>query len=131
MLSPQKTFWEKVTLIHYECNRPTIKNDADRISRHWYDIAMLAKNDIGAKALSDRYLLNEVIKIKKTFYDASYAKYDDCLVKKFRLIPDNNYLKLLQNDFNIMVKEKMFYGEQPNFDNIIDEVKKLEIMINE
>jgi hypothetical protein len=88
VLSPQKTFWEKLTLIHYECNRPTLKDDADRISRHWYDVAKLSNNEIGSQAITNYELLKEVIKIKKTFYDSGYANYDDCLAGKFRLIPD-------------------------------------------
>ncbi|WP_423814697.1 nucleotidyl transferase AbiEii/AbiGii toxin family protein [Pseudomonas viridiflava] len=40
VLSPTKTFWEKATLIHVQCNKP-ISEGKDRISRHWYDLAML------------------------------------------------------------------------------------------
>lgn len=130
VLSPQKTYWEKLTLIHYECNRPTLKDDANRISRHWYDVAMLTNHDIGKYALANRELLNEVIKIKKTFYDSGFAKYDDCLNGNIRLIPSDNYLKLLKDDFNIMLNNKMFYGEQPNFDSIINKIEKLEGTIN-
>ncbi len=129
-LSPEKTYWEKLTLIHYECNRPTLKEDANRISRHWYDVSMLSKNDIGKKALTNRDLLNEVIKVKKTFYDSGFAKYDDCLNGNLRLIPNEDYLQLLKDDFNKMLSNKMFYGQQPNFDNIISEIRKLENLIN-
>jgi hypothetical protein len=130
VLSPQKTYWEKLTLIHYECNRPILKEDADRISRHWYDIAMLTNHDIGKQALTNRELLNEVIKVKKTFYDSGFAKYDDCLKGNLCLIPNDDYLKLLKDDFNKMLSNKMFYGEQPDFDSIISEIKQLEKMIN-
>jgi hypothetical protein len=131
VLSPQKTYWEKITLLHYECNRPTLKDDADRISRHWYDITMLANHAIGKQALTNRELLNEVIKIKKTFYDSGFAKYDDCLNGNLRLVPNGDYLKLLKDDFNKMLSNKMFYGEQPDFDFIISEVTKLETVINQ
>jgi hypothetical protein len=130
VLSPQKTFWEKLTLLHYECNRPTLKNDADRISRHWYDVAMLANNVIGEQAIANHELLNEVVKIKKTFYDSSYAKYDNCLIGKFCLIPDENYVKLLTEDFKKMLDNGMFYGGKPDFDKIIHDVKKLEKIVN-
>ena len=40
VLSPARTFWEKVTLIHAQCHKP-IPEGKDRISRHWYDLAML------------------------------------------------------------------------------------------
>lgn len=131
VLSPQKTFWEKLTLMHYECNRPTLKEDADRISRHWYDISMLANHDIGKQAITNRELLKEVIKVKKTFYDSGFAKYDDCLNGKLRLIPDDNYLKLLDADFKNMLENKMFYGDQPSFDNIVSEIKNLEGLLNQ
>lgn len=131
VLSPQKTYWEKLTLIHYECNRPTLKDDANRISRHWYDIAMLANHDIGKHALANRGLLNEVIQIKKTFYDSGFAKYDNCLNGNLRLIPSDDYLKLLKDDFNKMLGNKMFYGLQPDFDLILDEIKKLELIVNQ
>lgn len=74
--------------------------------------------------------LKEVIKIKKAFYDASYANYDECLTGKLHLIPNANHLHLLKTDFHKMLEEKMFYGEQPNFDNIIQEMSKLEYKIN-
>lgn len=130
VLSPQKTYWEKLTLIHYECNRPMLKNDANRISRHWYDIVMLANHDIGKQAIINYELLKEVVKIKKTFYDSSYANYDACLTGNFRLIPHDDYLKLLKQDFNHMLFNKMFYGDQPNFDNIMERVTELERKIN-
>jgi len=131
VLSPDKTFWEKVTLIHYECNRPQVKLDANRISRHWYDVAMLANHEIGKQAINNRELLNEVIKIKKTFYNASYAKYDDCVLGKLRLIPNEMSLIQLEKDFHEMLNNKMFYAVQPNFSQIIDQIEKLERKINE
>lgn len=130
VLSPEKTFWEKVTLIHYECNRPSLKEDADRISRHWYDVSMLANHEIGEKAMINHDLLNEVIKVKRTFYNSTFANYNDCLNGNFHLIPDEDYLKLLKDDFSKMLSNKMFYGEQPNFNNIIFKIKQLENSIN-
>lgn len=131
VLSPQKTFWEKITLIHSECNRPTKKVDANRISRHWYDVAMLSKHDIGIQALSNIPLLNEVVKIKKIFYDSSYAKYDDCINGKLCLVPETSRRKLLKDDFDKMLSEKMFYGEQPLFDGIMEQMSTLEKQINQ
>ena len=41
-LAPQRTFWEKATLAHDECNRDNWeRHGAARISRHWYDLAKL------------------------------------------------------------------------------------------
>lgn len=49
VLSPLRTFWEKATLIHVECHRRRIGEQPDRLSRHWYDLAMLFESAIGSK----------------------------------------------------------------------------------
>lgn len=130
VLSPQKTYWEKITLMHSECNRHTFKENADRISRHWYDVSMLTNHHIGKQALVNRELLNEVIRVKKIFYNSSFSKYDDCLNGKMRLLPKDKDLELLKGDFNKMLNNKMFYGEQPDFNLIISEIEKLESILN-
>jgi hypothetical protein len=130
VLSPEKTFWEKITLIHYECNRPTPKEDGDRISRHWYDTFMLMQHDIGKKAISNRALLQEVIKIKKIFYNSSFARYDDCMAGKICLVPNKEFLNLLSTDFDKMIDNKMFYGEEPKFDSIMEKIDTLQAELN-
>lgn len=51
VLSPARTFWEKATLMHVESQRGVFRPNADRLSRHWYDLSMLADMDIGQAAL--------------------------------------------------------------------------------
>lgn len=126
VLSPEKTFWEKITLIHVECNRPSLKVDANRISRHWYDVIMMMKNEIGQNAINNIAVLAEVIEVKKIFFNSSYANYDDCLIGNIRLIPDTNQLKQLESDFQKMLDEKMFYREAPTFETIIEQLTELE-----
>ena len=40
VLAPQRTFWEKATLIHVECHRG-VRENAKRLSRHWFDLMAL------------------------------------------------------------------------------------------
>lgn len=130
VLSPARTFWEKATLIHVECNRQDFKSNAHRLSRHWYDLALLSEHHILEDAINDLDLLLDVLKYKKAFYNSSYAYYDECLKGNFKLIPANNILKELENDFNHMLSSGMFYGKQPNFIEVITLVDKLEKNIN-
>lgn len=90
--SPLRTFWEKVTLIHVECHRGRLTQAPDRLSRHWYDLAKLSKSWLRADALKDKALLNDVLQVKKAFFNASYANYDKCDNKEFRLIPKDDKL---------------------------------------
>ncbi len=131
VLSPARTFWEKATLIHVECQRDEFRANAERLSRHWYDLAMLANCEIGALALGDRNLLADVVKHKKMFCNAGYANYDACLVGQLRLIPDTDVLSALHNDFRRMVDAGMFIGEPPSFDLIVERLRALEITINQ
>lgn len=111
VLSPARTFWEKATLMHVECQRNEFRASAERLSRHWYDLAMLADRDHGQVAIEDRALLADVVKHKKVFYNASYANYDACLTGQLRLIPEDAVLAALHDDFQRMIGAGMFIGD--------------------
>ncbi len=130
VLSPMRTFWEKATLIHVECQRGEFRANSERLSRHWYDLAMLASLAIGQNALRDRSLLADVVKHKKVFYNASYANYDACLEGRLRLLPNETALPALHEDFQMMIDAGMFIGSPLFFDTIIDHLRALEITIN-
>lgn len=130
VLSPARTFWEKATLMHVESQRGVFRPNADRLSRHWYDLSMLADMDIGQAALENRDLLVDVVKHKKVFYPTSYANYDACLVGQLRLLPDDVVLVSLAQDFQRMIDAGMFIGAAPAFDQIIRRLRLLEADIN-
>jgi hypothetical protein len=131
VLSPIRTFWEKVTLIHSECHRKEYRANAHRLSRHWYDLALLSKSEIGGSVLGDFELLSDVIKYKKIFYFTSYSNYDACLQGKFRLVPDDPFIVELERDFKGMLNSGMFYGQLPSFEETILCIKNLERELNE
>jgi len=130
VLSPARTFWEKATLIHVECHRADLKADANRQSRHWYDLALLADHDIGRQALADRALLADVVKHKKVFFSTGYANYEACHTGGLRLLPDQRLLEAVGNDLRAMIDAGMFYGERPSFDRIVERLQALEREIN-
>lgn len=63
-----------MTLIHVECHRGRLTEAPDRLSRHWYDLAKLSKSWLRDDALKNKALLNDVLQVKKAFFNASYAK---------------------------------------------------------
>ena len=130
VLSPTRTFWEKATLMHSECNRPIFRTGATRLARHWYDLAMLADLEHGRAALADRALLADVVRHKKVFYNSRVANYDACLAGGLRLVPDANAVELLRADLARMIEAGMFVGAPPVHDDIISRLKALEGEIN-
>ena len=131
VLSPERTFWEKATLIHVECNRGEIKENAERLSRHWYDLTMLAKHTSGKTAINNRELFEDVIRHKKIFFNTQYANYDDCLSGNLKLLPEEETINGLQADYENMVNAGMMYQEPPKFSDIIEAIQQLETEINQ
>lgn len=131
VLSPERTFWEKATLIHVECNRGEIKQSAERLSRHWYDLTMLAKHISGNAAINNRELFEDVIRHKKIFFNAGYANYDDCLSGNLKLMPGEKIINGLQTDYENMVKAGMMYQEPPEFSEMIEAIQRIETEVND
>lgn len=130
VLSPQRTFWEKATLIHVECNRGEMKQNVERLSRHWYDLTMLAKHEAGQAAVQNRELFEDVIGHKKIFFNASYANYDGCLAGELKLLPSEETISGLQKDYENMVTAGLMYNEPPKFSEIIEDIRRIEAEIN-
>jgi hypothetical protein len=130
VLSPCRTFWEKATLIHVACNRAHPKLDADRQSRHWHDLAVLADHEIGKTSMADRQLLADVVKHKNVFFRTSYANYEACLSGGLCLIPGKALRDALRGDYEKMIADGMFEDEPPRFESIVMRLEALEKEIN-
>ena len=130
VLSPERTFWEKATLIHVECNRGKLRESAERLSRHWYDLVMLSAHPAGQSAVENRELFEEVVRHKKVFFHTGYANYDACLDGRLKLLPETDTLESLRADYEKMVGAGMMYSTPPSFGEIIDSIRYLERRVN-
>ena len=130
VLSPKRTFWEKATLIHVECHKDR-GTTPERMSRHWYDMAMLLNVDIGNDALRDVRLLRNVLHYKRMFFGAAYANYDACVEGGFRLIPEGPLLSSLREDYGKMISSGLFDLDPPTFEEIVQVLEKTQERINE
>ena len=130
VLSPERTFWEKATLVHVECYRRRLADHPERLSRHWFDLTRLAAHDSGRAALADRGLLEDVVRHKKVFFHADYANYDRCLDGGLRLVPDDDQLPGLQADYDAMRTAAIVGDGAPGFDALVEEIRILEANVN-
>ena len=124
----KRTFWEKATILHQEAHRALEKPLPSRYSRHYYDMAMLAKSEIRKEALSDLALLQEVVEFKNRFYPSNWARYDLAKPKTFKLIPSDERIKELKKDYTAM--QEMIFGQIPIFTEIMDTLSELESTVN-
>tara|TARA_Y100001968_G_C19410660_1_gene746125 strand:+ start:1083 stop:2114 length:1032 start_codon:yes stop_codon:yes gene_type:complete len=129
-LSPIRTFWEKVTLIHVECFRKRLSINVDRLSRHWYDLYMLSQSFVYKEALNKLDIFQDVLRIKKIFFNASYCHYSECEKGNISLIPCKKELMFLQKDYDAMIDSGMFSNQAPSFSDILDNLILIEEKIN-
>lgn len=127
-LLAKRTFWEKATILHAEYYRPADKPLPDRYSRHYYDVAMMAKGPVKAEALADLLLLTQVVKHKQTFYPSGWARYDLAHPGNLRLMPSEERKPVLERDYRSM--GLMIFGEPPKFGKILEILAGLERDLN-
>lgn len=128
VLSVERTFWEKATILHDQYHRADDYKTADRISRHYYDFYMLAENGVSETALANVDLLESVVINKKSFFYRAGAKYEEALVGELHLVPSSARLDALKRDYEKM--NPMFFVDPPKFDDIIKLLTQLEKQIN-
>lgn len=128
VLSAERTFWEKATILHAECHRALTQVAPDRNSRHYYDLVRIAGNPVGQTALARLDLLEAVVEHKKVFFRSGWASYETAKPGTFRLVPPSERVAALERDYALM--QDMFFGKPPGFDSIIQTLSELESRIN-
>jgi hypothetical protein len=124
----ERTFWEKITILHREHYRPDGRLTPIRYSRHYYDLYKIGYSDFLEAALARTDLLTQVVDFKKTFYTCAWARYDLAKPGNIELLPTEKNIKYLKDDYAKM--KGMIFGDYPSWEEIIDFMKKLENKIN-
>ncbi len=129
VLSIERTFWEKATILHNESYRPAGQGRGDRVSRRYYDLVAIARN-VPRKnsALTNRSLLARVIEHKKMYFANGWSQYDLFLHGDAQLVPSEEAVAGLRGDYEKM--QFMFFAAPPSFDQILEELKTLQQEIN-
>lgn len=125
-ISAERTFWEKATILHQQAHRTGTM--PSRYSRHYYDMYKLAGSAIKDVALADLELLEDVVTFKQRFYPSRWARYEDAKPGTFRLIPATEREGELRRDYREMAI--MIFGDVPEFDDIMDTLRRMENEIN-
>ena len=128
MLDPQRTFWEKVTILHEIAHREEALPFPERYSRHYYDVARIAQSDIGEAAIRNTELLAAVARFKSVFFASNRARYDLAKPGTLRLEPPAFRRDAVAADYEQMLP--MLFGDVPSFNDILGEIATLEARIN-
>ncbi len=129
VVNPERTFLEKVFLLHEEFQKPLEKIRVERLSRHLYDIEKLSQTEYAEIALHDTELYNTIVKHRSKFTAISgidYAKHNPANIK---FVPPDTIIKKWEADYEEM-KGSMIYGQPLDFNELINRLTELQKRIN-
>lgn len=128
VLGVERTFWEKATILHILYHQDVTKPLADRMSRHYYDMAQLITHETHSRALEQIDLLDQVAHYKSVFFKAAWANYENARPGSLRLLPNPELKAALRRDYVGM--QEMIIWDTPLFDNILKTIEVFEAKLN-
>ena len=128
VLSAERTFWEKATILHSLFHLDANKRIPARMSRHYYDFYQLSNSDVFTKALDRIDLLKRVAIHKSIFFKSAWAKYEEAKPGSLQLSPPQSRLQELSEDYRAM--QPMFFKEPASLPEIVKRIEQVQNQIN-
>ena len=132
-ISPTRTYWEKLLILHgWHCgfrDEGRLPKDQHRLSRHYYDAAMITATEPGAEALQDHELLDDVRRHNLMAFPQRWKRFDQAVPGKIRLLPQPDLMAVVERDYRAM--QGMIMGDAPGFDWIIGQTRIAETRANQ
>lgn len=118
-LRPERTFWEKVMLLHEERYRPAGKGRRARMARHYYDVWRLIDKGVAAMAVADEKLFDQVAAHRQLYFGYSWVDYGTLRRGRVNALPDEGSLDEWRQDYAAM-QGAMFVETPPPFEEILE-----------
>ena len=120
----ERTFWEKLTILHKIANFPEGKPLPARYARHLYDVYNMGNSWVKERAFKRKELLEKDVAFKQKFYYAKGAHYETATLSSIELMPKEAVLNALKEDYQAM--RNMIYGNIPEFKDILMFLERLQ-----
>lgn len=123
--APQKTFLEKVFLLHelFSIERESLS--ANRRSRHLYDIERMMDKPFAIAAVKDDALWEHIRQHRMAFTAMAGVDYNEHMRSELCLTPPERWMREWKEDYQRM-SGTMIYGEKLPFEQLIARMKELE-----
>lgn len=124
-VTPERTFWEKVALLHEETYREGSTAPKARLARHYYDLWCLITRGTAERAVRNKGLFDRVASHRAVFFRRSRDAQASFAPGSLRIVPAADRLAQWRRDYDAM-RESMFFGEVPDFAEILTVVSRFE-----
>lgn len=125
----ERTFLEKVFLLHEEFQKPIKNIRVDRMSRHLYDMEKMMSAGIAKKALEWKDLYTDIVMHRIQMTKMKEVDYNLHQPKSINFIPPDKLIDSYEKDYSTM-NEEMIHGESLSWKNLIERLHELNKEIN-
>ncbi|MER9018283.1 nucleotidyl transferase AbiEii/AbiGii toxin family protein [Mesorhizobium sp. M0898] len=127
-----RTFWDKVVIAHglrrwYE-RRGELRQEGQRVSRHYYDLHCLLGSETGKAALGDLVLGADCVRHARMFFDRPDYDLASAVPGSFAIAAAPKMVDALARDYANTAA--MIFGTPPSFDDILESARQIEQDIN-
>ena len=131
-IEPGRIFWDKVVIAHglrrwYE-RRGVLRQEGQRVSRHYYDLHCLIGSLAGQAALADRALGADCVRHARMFFDRPDYDLASAVPGSLAIMPSDGMVEALRRDYANTAA--MIFGGAPDFEEILASVAGLDRAAN-
>ena len=121
-----KTFLEKVFLLHELFSVAGHGANANRKSRHLYDLYQMMDKDFAITAVKDNELWENIRHHREIFTSVKDMDYTPDVRKRIVLIPREDIISVWEKDYAEMLVNMIYGSNKPTFNQIIEKMQVLQ-----
>ncbi len=131
-IKAERTFWDKIVIAHGLRNwfdrRGELRQDGQRVSRHYYDLHSLFGSEVCTAAAADLALGDDYIEHARTFFNRPDFDLAAASPGTFSLRPVGDMIDRLARDYDNT--RALIFGDVPDFDDILSSIGRIEDCLN-
>lgn len=128
-VNPERTFLEKIFLLHEEFQRNLDHINVERRSRHLCDLEKLMDTVYAQNALFDKVLYKTIVEHRSKLTVVRGIDYTNHIPSKINIIPPGDIINEWEKDYKAM-QESMFFNPSLSFDKLLERIGELNLRIN-
>ena len=121
-VNPERTFLEKLFLLHEEFKKPKDRIRVERLSRHLYDITKIYNSKHKDKVYNQALIVS-IIEHRERFNGMRGVDYKTLYPPNLNPIPPEDFIKAWEADYKTM-QTNMIPEESPSFTDLLKTVKR-------
>lgn len=132
-IEPVRSFWDKAVIAHglrrwFEI-RGELRQEGQRISRHYYDLHCLGNSAEGRSALADRNVAASCVRHARMFFNRPDFDLGSARPGSWAVEPSPAMLEGLRGDYE--KTSPMIFGKIPSFEEVMASIGTLNTRMNE